>query len=204
MHRIQILLITFLLAPLSLHAQQSVQPSTAKLSATTFPVLLATFLADSGVATRGLSWGVAGNIPVKWTTTKPTKPTWDVGPGINLQHEGQVRVEVADTTILDMTLVVYGNSAGIQRVGVSWDMNELPGERAEGLLTSAGWLLKPLKCTRAAEGYSFGNLLFAAKAPGKTGSGLLENWNCAHDGCTATMTIYYRKADVPQIDCVGT
>jgi len=64
-------------------------------------------------------------------------------------------------------------------------------------------MLQPLKCSRETEGYSFGNLLYAAKAPGKTASGLQEGWNCAHDGCTVAMTIYYRKADVEQFDCAG-
>jgi hypothetical protein len=203
MPRIRMLLATLMVVSSPLPAQEAAQPSTAGPPVTTLPVLLSTFLADSGVATRGLSWGIAGNIPVQWTTTKPTKPSWDVGPGITLQHEGTVRVEVSDTATLDMQLHVYGNSTSVQRVAVSWDMSQLSGEGAEGLLTAAGWLVRTLKCTRASEGYSYGNLFYAAKAPGKTASGFHENWNCAHDGCTAMMTIYYRKADVPPIDCAG-
>ncbi len=203
MRRRLALLFVVLFAPAALLAQNQAQPSTPDLASTTFPALLSAFLADSGVPTRGLNWGVAGSLPVKWTTTKPTKPAWDVGPGITLQHEGTVHVAVSDTAGVDIQLFVYGNSASVQRVAVSWDMDLLTGPAAEALLTGAGWMLKPLKCARDTEGASYGNLLFAAKAPGKTASGLHENWNCAHDGCTDAMTIYYRKADVPQIDCAG-
>ena len=171
--------------------------------AVTLPALLATYLADSGVRTRGLSWGTGGDLGIKWSTTKPTKPQYTVGPGITLQHEGVIAVQAADTLSLDMNVIVFGNDAGIQRFIVSWDMEKLPGEKAEALLTDAGWKFQSLKCNRETEGYSYGNLLYAAKAPGKTASGLLEGWNCAHDGCTISMTIYYRKADVEQFDCAG-
>ncbi len=203
MFRIRSLIAAVLLVPLSLHAQKQVQPSTTRPVPTTFPVLLSTFLADSGVATRGITWAVAGNLPVMWTTTKPTAPAYDVGQGITMQHQGAVRVEVSDTSAVEMTLFVYGNSSGIQRVAVSWDMQALQGAAAEALLTDAGWTLKSLKCARESEGYSYGNLLYAVKAPGKTASGLHEDWNCAQEDCAIAMTIYYRKAELPQIECAG-
>jgi hypothetical protein len=201
MRRIMLLLV-LLLAPAMLAAQKPPKPK-PKVVTTTLAAVLTTFLADSGVPTRGLPWTTGSTLPITWVTPKPVAPGYTVGNNITLQHEGTASAQVSDTSTVKLYLFVFGNDVGIQRVVASWDRAMLSGEQAEAQLTAAGWTLKPLKCARATEGYSYGNLLYAAKAPGKTGSGLHEGWNCAQEDCTVAMTIYYRKADVEQFDCAG-
>ncbi len=201
MRRITLLLV-LLLVPATLAAQKPPKPK-AKPVTTTLPAVLTAFLADSGVPTRGLPWTTGSTLPIKWATPKPIAPSYTVGPNITLQHEGTATAQVSDTSTVTLYIFVFGNDVGIQRVVASWDRAILTGEQAEAQLAAAGWTLKPLKCARATEGYSYGNLLYAAKAPGKTSSGLHEGWNCAQEDCTIAMTIYYRKADVEQFDCAG-
>lgn len=202
MPRIRLLPALLLITPLTLHAQHQV-PSTARRATTTLPILMATYLADSGVRTRGLPWSVASALPITWSTAKPVAPSYDAGPGLTLVREGTVQVRASDTSTVEVNLRIYGNENGVQRFVAYWDREALPDARAESALTDAGWTLKLLKCSRETEGFSFGNLLYAAKAPGKTAAGLQETWNCEHDGCTNSFTMYYRKADVEQFDCAG-
>jgi hypothetical protein len=197
-----LLILLVLVLPAALAAQKPPKPK-PKVVTTTLPAVLTTFLADSGIPTRGLPWATGSTLPIKWATPKPVPPSYTVGNNITLQHEGTATAQVSDTATVKLYLFVFGNDVGIQRVVVSWNMAILSGEQAEAQLTAAGWTLKTIKCARATEGYSYGNLLFAAKAPGKTASGMHEGWNCAQEDCTIAMTIYYRKADVEQFDCAG-
>lgn len=201
MPRIPFLLAALVAAPPGLHAQA--HPPAARRATTTLPLLMATYLADSGVRTRGLPWSVAGALPITWNTATPVAPSYNAGPGLTLEQEGTVRVRISDTAVVEISLRIFGNADGVQRFVAFWDREALPDARAESALTDAGWTLKPLKCSRETEGFSYGNLLYAAKAPGKTAAGLQESWNCAHDGCTNSFTMYYRKADVEQFDCAG-
>ena len=167
--------------------------------------ILTAFLADSGVPTRGLPWTSGSTLPVKWETPGPvaTEPQFRQA-GFTLARAGKVRVKFGDRPPVEMTLQLLGTEAGLQRVFVSLhltDFDELQKEELRPSLTADGLTLAPLKCDARTEGYGFGNLVFAVKAPGKTASGLHESWNCAHDGCDWSMSILYRRNDISPIEC---
>jgi hypothetical protein len=115
---------------------------------------------------------------------------------------------MGDGPTQEITVNVHGNDAGVQRVGVSmfpevdqWD-NAL-FDRLEGSMAADGLQLESLKCSRKTEPASVGNVVYVVKAPGKQATGLVEDWNCGHDGCGLALTIIYRKAEVSQFDCYG-
>lgn len=96
------------------------------------------------------------------------------------------------------------DAAGLQRVSISINLqetDELQLSEMRPALVAEGMTLTPLKCNAAREGASYGNLVFIAKVPKKTPSGLHENWDCSMNGCGWSMTILYRKADVTPIEC---
>lgn len=174
-----------------------------KLPTTTLPTILATFLADSGVQTRGLPWTTGSALPVKWNSAKPVPSQYSMYPNVTIERTGTARMAASDTSTVEVQVFVLGNDAGIQRFFVSWDMVQLPTLQADSLLLRAGFTLTPTKCDRATEGYSFGNLLQVIKAPGKKAAGLQEEWNCAQEDCTAAFVIYYRKADAENVECAS-
>ena len=196
-------LIASLLLPAASVAQKPPPKPKAAPVATTLPEILATFLADSGVATRGLPWTTGNSLPVTWNSTGPVPTQMTFYPGITSERTGTARMTTSDTGTVEVQLYVLGNSAGVQRFWVNWDMTALRGETADSLLAAAGFTLTPTKCSRETEGYSFGNLQFIIKAPGKKAAGLQEGWNCAQETCLLAYSLFYRKADVEQIDCAG-
>jgi len=187
------------LAPALLVAQA---PPKAKPKApsTTLAAILGAFLADSGVATRGLPWTTGNALPVKWKSAGPVPSQYTMYPGVTSERTGTARMST-DTGTVTVNLAALGNADGIQRFWVSWDMVTLPTLTADSLLLKAGFTLKPTFCSRDKEGYSYGNLLQVIKAPGKKAAGLHEEWNCAQEVCTATFVLYYRKADQEKVEC---
>lgn len=174
-----------------------------ELPATTLPTLLGAFLADSGVATRGLPWTTGSTLPVKWNSPKPVPSQYTMWPNVTVERTGTARMAASDTSTVEVQVFVLGNDAGIQRFFVSWDMVQLPTLAADSLLVRAGFTLTTTLCDRATEGYSYGNLLQVIKAPGKKAAGLHEQWNCAQEDCTAAFVLYYRKADAEKVECAG-
>lgn len=158
------------------------------------------FLPDEGIATRGLPWTTANNL-VKWETAKPVAAApYLKSEGLTLHRSGKARVAVEGRGAVALSVEVAGNQVGIQRVNVSFDMAELDLDRAERSLIAEGQL-SPLKCNRRTEGASFGNVVYVAKASGKTATGLWESWNCSATECFAAFSILYRKNEVAKINC---
>jgi hypothetical protein len=189
------------LVPALLSAQKPPK-SKAKPPATTLAAILGTFLADSGVATRGLPWTTGNTLPVKWNSAGPVKSQYTMYNGVTSERTGSTHF-ATDTGAVEGNLTVLGNEAGVQRFWVQWDMVALPTLSADSLLLKAGFTLTPTKCSRDKEGYSYGNLFFVIKAPGKKAAGLQESWNCAQEVCTASYILYYRKADAENADCAS-
>jgi hypothetical protein len=164
--------------------------------------VIAAFLADSGVRTRGLPWTTGDALGVKWESTRPVRNSdqSSLAAGRSLARKATFTAPVAKEHV-PVELTVEGNEIGLARVLFSMPMQAVTREQVEKALRQDGLTLQPLKCSREKEGASYGNLLDAAKAPGKTASGLWWNWNCAHDGCTLGLTLLYRKADAAQIEC---
>jgi hypothetical protein len=177
-----------------MHAQQTVKLST----------VIAAFLADSGVRTRGLDWTSGSALPVKWQSARPVPAAdWLKQQGYTLSRTGTANITVGDMPAMEMEVGLWGNAAGLQKSYVSFTLNEMTMDLVEQALVKDGFTLQPLKCERAKEGASYGNAVYVAKAPGKTASGFHESWNCAHDGCTGMLTLLYRKADVAAVECNG-
>lgn len=176
--------------------KQTTKP--VKLSA-----VLTAFLVDSGVRTRALPWTTGSELPVAWDSLGPvaTRDEEIKRLGLTTTRTGKFRGQVGDRPALPMVLMLSGVEMGLARVSVGLEMNDVTREQVEQALIADGMTLQPLKCSRAKETASYGNLLDAAKVPGKTASGLWWIWNCAHDGCTLTLTILYRKTDSSQVEC---
>lgn len=166
--------------------------------------ILTAFLADSGVATHGLPWTTGGELPIAWDTDQPVAAaSYLQEQGITLTRSGRATVAV-DTLVREVTVSVNGNETGIQDVAVGFDeLDSWLTAPLEAALPADGVVLSPLKCSRETEPPSYGNVVWIAKVPGKTASGLWMSWNCAHDGCGIALTILYRKADVEPIECIG-
>jgi hypothetical protein len=164
--------------------------------------VIAAFLADSGVPTRGLPWTTGDQLGVKWASAKPIRnPDQSAfSAGRSLARRATFTAPIAKEHI-PVEMTAEGNELGLARVLFTMPMQDVTREQIEEALGRDGLTLQPLKCSRQKEGASFGNLLDAAKVPGKTGAGLWWNWNCAHDGCTLALTMLYRKPDAAQIEC---
>jgi hypothetical protein len=166
--------------------------------------LVTAFLADSGVATRGLPWMTGGDVPIEWESTQPVASApYRQNEGLTQTRTGHLEVAV-DSLVREATVSVHGNQNGIQRTEIV--LQELDSWITGPLATAIpadGVALTPLKCDLATEPASYGNVVWVAKAPGKTASGLWMGWNCGHDGCGIVLTVLYRKADVDKVECVG-
>lgn len=186
----------------SLLASSSVASLFGAQQAVKLSALLTAFLPDEGVATRGLPWTTANNLPVRWETAKPVAAAdYLKREGLTLSRAGKARIAVEGRAPVAVTVEVHGNQIGIQRVSVSFDLAELDIERAERSLVADGIQLSPLKCSRKTEGVSFGNVVYLAKAPGKTATGLWESWNCSARECLGGFSTLYRNNEVAKIDC---
>ncbi len=168
----------------------------------TLSAVLTTFLADSGVRVRGLAWTTGDRMPIRWS---PGTPNSDGGMAAETRHDPEPDRQRPDSMgedSLAADVVALGTEGGIQQLQV-W-VRGLDSQRRHTILEEirrAGIALQPLRCAMETEGESFGNVVYVAKAPGKTASGLHLSWNCAHDGCAIGASILYRRRDVSQVEC---
>jgi len=79
----------------------------------------------------------------------------------------------------------------------------LTREMVEQALRNDGLTLTPRKCDRATEGASFGNLVDAVKAPGKTASGLWWFWQSVQQELQLSLSIIYRSVEMNQVECAS-
>jgi hypothetical protein len=203
------------LVPVLAAAQQSKGRSPAarvRLSA-----VIAAFLADSGVPTRGLPWTTGSALPITWRSPAPV-PNSDPNAarrGLTLTRIGTFMGTVGDSAALAMTISAIGSAGGLARVMIWIQSMEVTTnargdgyfvtrEMVEQALKNEGMSLQPLKCSRDKEGASYGNLVDAVKVPGKTASGLWWMWDSPRDGPTLTLTLLYRRADMGEVECAGT
>lgn len=193
-------------APLPAASQAA--PRTIKLAD-----LIGAFLVDSGVRTTGLPWTTGAALPIRWQTAAPIANTDPSGRGRGLTHMriGAVRVTLGDSVTLPMHITAIGPAAGLATVTFSFDslLVESPGgggflvhrEMVETALRNDGVQLQPLKCSRATEGASYGNLVDAVKLPGKTASGLWWFWQSMQQETQISLSLLYRRADMSQVEC---
>ncbi len=185
------------------------RPATrVKLSA-----VIATFLADSGVRTRGLAWTTGNDLAIKWESAAPkANPDQSAAQkGLTLVRNGTFSGTVGDSVALPMTITVSGTTLGLARVDLNIPSMEvtysggrgfiLNREMVETALKNEGLTLQPLKCTREKEGASYGNLVDAVKAPGKTASSLWWFWQSPQQESTLSLAILYRRADMAEVEC---
>jgi hypothetical protein len=110
-----------------------------------------------------------------------------------------------------MTITVTGSQLGLASVGIhipSLSVSLKGGggffltrEMVETALKNEGLSLQPLKCSREKEGASYGNLVDAVKAPGKTASGLWWMWQSPQQEPELFLSILYRRAEMAQVEC---
>jgi hypothetical protein len=175
--------------------------------------VITAFLADSGVRTRGLPWTTGNDLAIKWESPSP-KPNPDQNAaqkGLTLARNGTFTGTVGDSVALPMTITVVGTTLGLARVGIhipSMEVSNSSGrgffltrEMVETALKNQGLTLQPLKCSRQKEGASYGNLVDAVKAPGKTASGLWWMWQSPQQVPELLLAILYRRADMTEVEC---
>lgn len=203
-----------LVVPLAVGAQR---PAAAARRPAATPVklsaVLTAFLVDSGVRTRGLPWTTGSGLPIRWETARPVRnpDSYSAKRGLTLMRTGKLLASVGDSVVLPMSITILGADSGLARVTVGFDSMEVstPGgggffltrEGIEAALTNDGLVFQPLKCSRATEGASYGNLVDAMKAPGKTASGLWWSWDAPQQQLRVMLTILYRRADMSEVEC---
>ncbi|HEY7569338.1 MAG TPA: hypothetical protein VH762_17280 [Gemmatimonadaceae bacterium] len=178
--------------------------------------VIAAFLADSGVQTRGLPWTTGNGLAIKWQSAAPVRNPDQSARAKGLTHarSGSFMGTVGDSVALPMDITVVGTTLGLANVGINISSLEvsLGGSRGgfilhrgmvETALKNEGLTLQPIKCSRAKEGASYGNLVDAVKAPGKTASGLWWMWDSPQQQPTLSLMIMYRRADMAQVECQG-
>ncbi len=202
--RFALVLTSVMLAPFgSAEAQQG-----ARLSR-----IIGAFLVDSGVQTRGLPWTTGNALPVRWRTAAPVRNTdqYSIQRGMTHTRVGTVKAIVDDSVTLPMTISVSGTATGLAMVAFSFDSLWVTLRDGSGILVHRGMIedglrhdgvaLTPLKCNRATEGASYGNLIDAVKVPGKTASGLWWFWQSPQQQPEVLLTLLYRRADMAQVEC---
>lgn len=175
--------------------------------------VLTAFLADSGVRTSGLPWTTGSDLPIRWQTPQPVTnpdPT-SRQKGITLWRQGYFRGTLGDTVTLGMSISLTGSAAGLSGMAIGLDSMEVTYGNGSGFfvnrevieesLKNDGLTLQPLKCSRAIEGASYGNLVDALKAPGKTASGLWWYWQSPQQQFSVLLTLLYRRGDMDQVEC---
>lgn len=170
--------------------------------------VIGAFLVDSGVRTTGLPWTTGNTVPIRWESrgaiANPAE--WMHAKGMTHTRVGHVRVTLGDSVTLPMTVVGLGPATGLARVSFSFDSlwTEtflVHREMIETALKNDGMILQPLKCQRATEGASYGNLVDAARMPGKTASGLWWSWQTVQQESQIWLTLLYRRADMSEVEC---
>ena len=175
--------------------------------------LIGAFLVDSGVRTTGLPWTTGNTLPIRWETAAPIANTDPNARARGLTHTrtGSVRVTLGDSVRLPMHVLAIGPANGLASVTFSFDslMVDTGGgngfwvhrEMVETALRNDGMILQPIKCSRDTEGASYGNLIDAAKMPGKTASGLWWFWQSVQQEMQITLSLMYRRADMARVEC---
>jgi hypothetical protein len=112
---------------------------------------------------------------------------------------------------LPMTVTAAGGPAGLVHVVFAFTSLEVTNRNGSGFLVHRemvenalrhdGVTLTPLKCSRATEGASYGNLVDAVKVPGKTASGLWWFWQSVQQSTELSLSLIYRRADMAQVEC---
>lgn len=192
-------------------AQQSTSRAPAKpvrLSA-----VISAFLVDSGVMTRGLAWTTAGTLPIKWESSTPVTNT-DASErqrGVTLMRKGSFSGTIGDSVVLPMTIRLTGTVTGLAGMMINIPSMLVTQKKSGGFfmtremveqsLKNEGLTLVPLKCSRDREGASYGNLVDAVKAPGKTASGLWWYWDSPKQEMFLSLTLLYRRVDMAQVEC---
>ena len=170
--------------------------------------VIGAFLVDSGVRTTGLPWTTGNTLPIRWESRAAVANSaeWLRAKGMTHTRVGHVRVTLGDSVVLPVTVTAYGNAAGLGRVSFSFDSLWtstflVHREMVETALRNDGMILQPLKCERATEGASYGNLVDAARVPGKTASGLWWSWQSVQQESVISLTLLYRRADMAEVEC---
>lgn len=191
----------------SIKSQQQAPPKVALAS------VITAFLVDSGVRTRGLPWTTGSNLPIHWTSPGPvTNPdTYARSKGVTHARTGTFTGAIDDSVTLEMSITLTGTAQALAGMSVtprSLHVTKADGsgfittrEMIEAGLKAAGLTFQPIKCKRETEGASYGNLVDAVKAPGKTASGFWWFWQSPQQEPTVTLTLLYRRADMAQIEC---
>ncbi len=211
MHRLPGLapLAVLLLLAAPLPAQQRGGASQVPLSS-----ILTAFLVDSGVRTTGLPWTTGSALAIRWATPAPTavKDAASIQRGVTQQRAGRFLGTLGDSVALWMQITLHGGPAGLTGMRITLDSMEVTGPRGKGgffltremieqSLTHHGLTFQPLKCKRETEGASYGNLVDAVKAPGKTASGLWWEWHSESQQLMVSLSLLYRRADMAQVEC---
>jgi hypothetical protein len=177
--------------------------------------LITDFLVDEGVRTRGLPCTTGSRLAVEWESDGPVAnpDAYAQRQGRTLARSGSFTGVLSDSVALTMTVELAGNDASLRRVTIHLPSMLftrpdgsgffVPNEMVLRSLTDQGLTLAPLKCDREAEGASYGNLVEAVRAPGKTASGLWWFWQSPQQEPTLTLTVLYRRADMDAVECSG-
>lgn len=201
--------------PLALALLALASPLQAQQNARVVPLAQAigAFLVDSGVRTTGLPWTTGADLPIRWETAGPvqTQDQWVRGRGLTHIRTGHLGVSLGDSVTLPITVTVLGIATGLARTMFSFE--SMLVEHADGSgffvtrqmveesLQHDGMMLQAIKCSRDTEGASYGNLVDAAKLPGKTASGLWWFWQSVQQELQLSLTILYRRADLGEVEC---
>lgn len=205
-----LLIAALCLVALPMAAQRPARPRPTEVI--NLSAVLTTFLADSGVPTRGLAWTTGNDLPIRWKSPGPVaNPDQSArSRGLTLARIGEFTASIGDSVRIPTTISLVGTPLGLASTIVWMESLEvtlkgggffLTREMVEQALRNEGMHLQPLKCSREKEGASYGNLIDAVKAPGKTSSGLWWAWDSPQQRPQLTLTLLYRRADMAQVEC---
>ncbi|MBL0179511.1 MAG: hypothetical protein IPP98_10365 [Gemmatimonadetes bacterium] len=193
----------------ALPAQQRTPPAKVKVSA-----VLTAFLVDSGIRTTALPWTTGSALPIRWATAAPVAVADArlIKAGTTQAREGRFLGTLGDSVALWMQITLRGSAVGLTGMSIALDSMEITGPRGKGgffltremieqALKNDGLAFQPLKCNRETEGASYGNLVDAVKAPGKTASGLWWEWHLESQNLKVSLSMLYRKAEMAQVEC---
>jgi hypothetical protein len=177
--------------------------SAAAQAGVTLAAAVSPFLPDSADRAPRVDWTTGAALPIRWASPGPVDAPYLRAEGMSHRREGTIRLAGSDGPI-DGLIVTQGVPTLVMQVAFTWDMEAMVVDSALAGLERAGVGLRPLKCDRAKEGYSYGNAVYTMRIAGKRPQGLHMSWNCgAAVGCSATLTILYRRADVERVECAG-
>lgn len=198
-------------ACLAVSAAPAQRPTATKVP---LSAVLTAFLVDSGIRTTALPWTTGSALPIRWATPAPVAVTDArlMKSGATQARDGRFLGTLGDSVALWMQITLRGSAAGLTGVSIALDSMEVTGPRGKGgffltremieqALKHEGLTLQPLKCKRETEGASYGNLVDAIKAPGKTASGLWWEWHSESQKLMVSLSLLYRRAEMAQVEC---